>query len=159
MKATHNTIFGSILGKEIANFKNETKTLRGYCRAYRLKPNLKAYVKYAKQPRPIEVEYTHQWHRNGKPISGAFGDSYTLTKEDNGCEITCELVVAKKKSEMIDFITKLKNEEQSDDFFIAGEKFIKSLEYKFIGLTDKKEDYYHTPSRNESLSNEQKKAP
>lgn len=95
------SLFGSILGKEITNFKNDTATLRGYCRAYGLKPNLKAYVKYATQSPPVQVEYTHQWHRDGKPISGAFGDSYTLTKEDKGCEITCELVVVKKSPTII----------------------------------------------------------
>lgn len=135
MKTPTNTVtsslFGSILGKEISNFKNETKTLRGYCRAYGLKPNLKAYVKYATQSPPVQVEYTYQWYRDGKPIPGATSSSYTLTKEDKGCKITCKTVAATTKSEMLDFITKFKNEEQSDAFFITGERLMKSIDDKF----------------------------
>jgi len=90
------SLFGSILGKEISNFKNDTATLRGYCRTYGLKPNLKAYVKYATQSPPVQVEYTYQWYRDGKPIPGATSSGYTLTKEDKGCEITCDTVIAKR---------------------------------------------------------------
>lgn len=143
MKAPTNTeapsLFGSILGKEIANFKNDTATLRGYCRAYGLKPNLKAYVKYATQSPPVKVDYTYQWYRDGKPIPRATSSGYTLTKEDKGCKITCKTVAATTKSEMLDFITKFKNEEQSDAFFITGERLMKSIDDKFSGLTDKQE--------------------
>jgi hypothetical protein len=105
MKAPTNTVapslFGSILAKEITKFKDDTATLRGYCRAYGLKPNLKAYVKYATQSPPVQVEYTYQWYRDGKPIPGATSSGYTLTKEDKGCRIACELVVAKQSPTII----------------------------------------------------------
>lgn len=105
MKAPHNTVepslFGIALGTEIKRFINDTKTFRGYCKTYKLKPNLKAYVKYAKQPPPVDVEYKHQWYRDGKPIQGATSSGYTLTKEDKGCKITCKTVCVKQSPTII----------------------------------------------------------
>lgn len=118
------SLFGSILGKEINNFRNETKTLRGYCRAYGLKPNLKSYVKYATQSPPVQVEYTYQWYRDGKPIQGATSSGYTLTKEDKGCKITCKTV------------PKVISDNYTD--MIIG-RLINSIDDNFSGLTDKEE--------------------
>lgn len=80
---------GYIVGAKHKPYWDTELTFRGYCSKYRLKPNLSAYVRYAKLLPSQPITYTHQWYRNGKPISGATSSSYTLTNADRNANIKC----------------------------------------------------------------------